>query len=110
MTANPTGFLSDVDVSPGEQKGARQHEGDWRTPWADHDHSVPKNTRSNDVVFFFSRLSMGRGWCFLFFSVLILKLRRKEIAVVLTIVITVPFFCCCTGVLVGTFGILSPSR
>jgi NhaP-type Na+/H+ or K+/H+ antiporter len=44
---------------------------------------------------------------FLFFSVLVLRLCRKEMVVVLTIVITVPFFCYYTAVLVGTSGILS---
>ena len=44
---------------------------------------------------------------FLFFSVLVLRMCRKEMVVVLTIVITVPFFCYYTAVLVGTSGILS---
>ena len=45
----------------------------------------------------------------LFVSRLVLKLCRKETAVALTMVITVPFFWY-TVVLVGTFGSPSPSR
>ena len=47
------------------------------------------------------------GLCFLFGGLLVLKLCRKETPVVVTVVITVPFFCFYTATIVGTSGILS---
>merc|ERR1719383_1515011 len=47
------------------------------------------------------------GLCFLFGGLLILKLCRKEMPVVVTVIVTVPFFCFYTATVVGTSGILS---
>eukprot|EP00931_Biecheleriopsis_adriatica_P007107 TRINITY_DN108421_c0_g1_i1.p1 TRINITY_DN108421_c0_g1~~TRINITY_DN108421_c0_g1_i1.p1 ORF type:complete len:715 (-),score=130.41 TRINITY_DN108421_c0_g1_i1:20-1843(-) len=51
--------------------------------------------------------AMALGLCFLFGAFLVLKLCRKEMSVVLTIIITVPFMCFYAATLVDTSGILS---
>jgi NhaP-type Na+/H+ or K+/H+ antiporter len=47
------------------------------------------------------------GLCFLLGGLLVLKLCRREMPVVVTTVITIPFFCFYTATIVGTSGILS---
>jgi len=51
--------------------------------------------------------AVGLGLCFLLGALLVLKLCRKEMSVVLTIIITVPFMCFYSATLIDTSGILA---